>query len=227
LAIGPQPARGFDGIVAGRNGAALAHLQQLAAGLPFEGPSPPLPIYLWGAAGCGKSRLLQATVDAAEQRELHVDWVDSTLPMPWLLEARCSLLVLDGCERYDSAQQQAAFALFIESQALCVPVLAAGRCPPVDLPLREDLRTRLGWGHVFALQALGESEVRAALRSEADRRGIVLGDEVLDFLLTRFARDVGHLLGLLDKLDEFALSRQRPITLPLLRRLFEEEGQTL
>ena len=106
-------------------------------------------------------------------------------------------------------------------------MLAAGRCPPVVLPLRDDLRTRLGWGHVFALQALDEGEARAALRGEAERRGFDLGDEVLDFLLTRFSRDFAHLLGLLDKLDEFALSRQRAITVPLLKRLFEDEGQTL
>ena len=40
---------------------------------------------------------------------------------------------------------------------------AAGRLPPVDLPLRDDLRTRLAWGHVFALQMLREGETRAAL----------------------------------------------------------------
>ena len=228
LAIGPQPVRGFDAFVAGRNGAALAHLQQLvSAGLPFEGPSPPLPVYLWGPAGCGKTRLLQATADAVGQRGLHVGWFDAEAALPWSAPARGSLVVLDACERYDRDRQQAAFTLFIESQALALPVLAAGRCPPVDLPLRDDLRTRLGWGHVFALQALDEGEARAALRGEAARRGFDLGDEVLDFLLTRFSRDFAHLLGLLDKLDEFALSRQRAITVPLLRRLFEDEGQTL
>jgi hypothetical protein len=56
--------------------------------------------------------------------------------------------------------------------------------PPVDLPLREDLGTRLAWGHVFALQNLGEAESRAVLRRDADRRGIFLSDEVMDYLLT-------------------------------------------
>ena len=42
--------------------------------------------------------------------------------------------------------------------------------------MREDLRTRLGWGPTFALQPLSDPEVRAALRREADRRGILLGD---------------------------------------------------
>jgi DnaA family protein len=59
--------------------------------------------------------------------------------------------------------------------------------PPVDLPLRDDLRTRLGWGHVFALQPLAEDETRAALRRESDRRGFLLPDEVMDYLLTRMS----------------------------------------
>ena len=33
-----------------------------------------------------------------------------------------------------------------------VQIIAAGRVPPVDLPLREDLRTRLASGPTFALQ---------------------------------------------------------------------------
>lgn len=227
LAIVPQPVQGFDRVVAGRNGAVLAHLQQVVAGLPCAGLTPPLPTYLWSGGGGGKTRWLQATAEAAEQRGQPVAWYDPARPLPWRLETGASLLVLDACERFDDARQHAAFTLFIESQALAVPVLAAGRVPPTDLPLRDDLRTRLGWGHVFALHTLDECEVRAALRGEAERRGIALGDEVLDYLLTRFSRDFAHLLGLLDKLDEFALSRQRAITVPLLRRLFEEEGHSL
>jgi DnaA family protein len=37
----------------------------------------------------------------------------------------------------------------------------------------------------LALQPLGEDETRAALRREADRRGILLPDEVMDYMLTR------------------------------------------
>ena len=46
------------------------------------------------------------------------------------------------------------------------------------------------------------------LRREADRRGIFLSDEVMDYLLTRFARDLKHLMALLDRLDGFALAEQ-------------------
>ena len=90
-----------------------------------------------------------------------------------------------------------------------VQVAAAGRLPPVDLPLRDDLRTRLGWGHVFALQPLAEAETRAVLRREADRRGIFLSDEVMDHLLTRFARDLEHLMACSTAWTQFALAQQR------------------
>ena len=82
----------------------------------------------------------------------------------------------------------------------------------MDLPLREDLRTRLGWGHVFALQPLAEAEMRAALRREADRRGVFLSDEVMDYLLTRFERNLKPLMAQLDRLDRFSLANQRAIT---------------
>ena len=47
------------------------------------------------------------------------------------------------------------------------------------------------------------------LRREADRRGIFLSDDVMDYLLTRFARDLSHLMALLDRLDGFALAEHR------------------
>ena len=48
-------------------------------------------------------------------------------------------------------------------------------------------------------QPLAEAEVRAALRREADRRGVFLSDDVMDYLLTRFARDLKHLMAQLDR----------------------------
>ncbi len=45
----------------------------------------------------------------------------------------------------------------------------------------------------------------------------------MDYLLTRFRRDLGHLMALLDRLDGFALSEQRPVTVPLLKKMLAEE----
>ncbi|MEY2860897.1 MAG: hypothetical protein RL392_1355, partial [Pseudomonadota bacterium] len=100
-------------------------------------------------------------------------------------------------------------------------VLAAGEMPPADLKLRDDLRTRLGWGHIYALQLLTEPERRGVLRQAADARGVFLSDEVMDFMLTRFSRDLGSLMELLDLLDGYSLQTQRPITIPLIKSMMD------
>jgi DnaA family protein len=218
LAIGGEPLRSFDSYVPGPNGQALLHLRQLG--------SQAAPVYLWGPSGSGKTHLLQATARQVQQQGGRVAWFTPAETPPWPFDDQFALIVLDGCDAFDADQQQAAFALFVNAATPGIPVIAGGRTPPVDLPLRDDLRTRLGWGHVFALAPLGEPEARAALRREADRRGLFLSDDVMDHLLTRFARDLKSLMGLLDRLDEFALVHKRAITVPLLRQMLAEEGAT-
>ena len=216
LGLTPDPAQRFDSFVAGANAAVLEHLRALTL--------PSAPVYLWGLPGCGKTHLLRAMVNEREQHGERAAWFTAGDATPWQFDEAWSLIVFDDCERFDALQQQAAFSLFVQASPLGLQIAAAGRVPPVDLPVREDLRTRLGWGHVFALQPLAEDHVRAVLRREADRRGVFLSDEVMGYLLTRFARDLKHLMTLLDRLDGFALSQQRAVTVPLLKRMLSEEG---
>jgi DnaA-homolog protein len=215
LPIGPAPLKTFDSFVVGSNAAALAHLRTV----PQRTSAP---LYLWGPTGSGKTHLLRALTCG-----LQAGWFDSATPPPWSFDDAWSLIVLDGCHAFDDTQQQSAFALFIDAASHGTQVAASGSMPPVDLPLRDDLRTRLGSGPVFAISPLGETDARAVLLQEADRRGIVLSGDVMSFLMTRFSRDLKHLMALLDRLDEFALAEHRHVTVPLLKKLFEEEGATL
>ena len=118
-------------------------------------------------------------------------------------------------------QQHAAFNWFVNAQTHQRWVLGAGDAPPAGLKVREDLRTRLGWGHVFGLKVLSEPERRSVLRRSADARGVFLSDEVMDFMLTRFSRDLGSLMELLDLIDTYALQTKRAITVPLIRSMME------
>ncbi len=215
LAIGPVPLKTFANFVVGPNAVAAAHVRTL----PQRASAP---LYLWGPSGSGKSHLLHALT-----HELRTGWFDSATPPPWQFSDAWSLIVLDGCEAFDEAQQHSAFALFIDAASQGTQIAASGSVPPVDLPLREDLRTRLGSGLVFSLAPLDEADARAVLHREADRRGILLSDDVVFFLMTRFSRDLKHLMAMLDRLDEFALAEHRAVTVPLLKKMFEEEGSLL
>jgi DnaA family protein len=209
----------FDGFVPGANTAAMQHLRRLG-----RGSAALAPLYLWGPEGSGKTHLLQALVHERQLAGERVGWFNAADPVPWEVDEGWTLVVMDDCDRLDALHQQAAFAAFIDAATFQVQVVAAGRVPPVDLPVREDLRTRLGWGDVFALQPLTEREARATLQHEAQRRGIELTDDVMDYLLNHFDRDLKHLMTLLDRLDGFALAQRRAVTVPLLRRMLAEEG---
>jgi DnaA family protein len=231
LAWPPLPP--FAGFLPGDNALVVAQLREQAW--------PGVPVYLWGPAGAGKTQLLRELRARAQDEGRVWQWFDASTPLPWTLADEAALVLLDGVESWCPEQQHAAFTLFVEAASragdaaaragagaaagrLGVQFASAGRVPPVDLDVRDDLRTRLGWGPVHAVQPLAEGDTRMALQYEARRRGIVLGDEVLDYLLTRFARDLKSLMHLLHRLDGFALAEKRAVTVPLLKRMLDEEG---
>jgi len=217
LAWDPLPP--FAGFLAGDNAAVVAQLR--------EQPWPGAPVYLWGPAGSGKTQLLHELQARAREAGLVAQWFDAASSPPWELADDAALVLLDGVDQFGPAQQHAAFTLFVEAATRPgVQFASAGRLPPVDLVVREDLRTRLGWGPVHAVRPLAESDTRDALHREARRRGIMLGDEVLDYILARFARDLKSLMHLLHRLDGFALAEKRAVTVPLLRRMLDEERST-
>lgn len=214
LAIALDSQRSFESFIVGSNRASFEqfcrHRQSSA------------PVYLWGPSGSGKTHLLEALAQAQQARGAQLGWFDAAAPLPWVFDDAWRLLVLDDCQAFSVDQQQAAFALFVEATGQGATVLAAGRLPPVDLPLRDDLRTRLGWGLVLSLQPLGEADARAALRLDAERRGLFLSDDVLDYLLTRFERDLKSLMRLLERMDQFAWVHKRGITVPALKKMLLE-----
>ncbi len=223
LDIGLATAPAFSNFFAGPNNAALSYLQ-LWAGSPLRSP---VPTYLWGEPGSGKTHLLQAAVGTLQQQGARIGWLDASIMEPPEFNEAWVAVILDDCHLYTAVQQQAAFNWFVNavSSADGQPrgVLAAGSLPPADLQLRNDLRSRLGWGHVYELHALSEPERRGVLRAQADARGIFLSDEVISFVLNRFSRDLSSLVQLLDQLDGYALQTQRAITVPLIKAMLDSE----
>ncbi|OSZ67598.1 DnaA regulatory inactivator Hda [Hydrogenophaga sp. IBVHS2] len=223
LDIGLAPVPTLSNFVPVGNEAALEHLR-LWSGSPTRSP---VPTFLWGAGGSGKTHLLLAVREAFREHGARVGWMDASTLNPPDYDESWEAVLLDDCHLFTAAQQAMAFNWFVHAQTppqgSARWVLAAGALPPSDLQLREDLRTRLGWGHVFQLHALGETERRAVLRRAADERGVFLSDEVMDFMLNRFSRDLSSLMMLLDQLDAYALRTQRAITIPLIRSMLENE----
>lgn len=223
LDIGLSTRPSLDSFFSGPNEAALSHLRLWTSG----GTRAPVPTYLWGESGSGKTHLLQAVHSALSEQGLQVGWLDAHTWNPPEFNEDWVAVLMDDVHLYDLTQQHTAFNWFVNALTPRTGsprwVLAAGNLPPADLPLRDDLRTRLGWGHVYGLALLDEPERRAVLRREADARGLFLSDEVMSYMLSRFSRDLGSLMQLLDHLDHYALQTQRALTIPLVRAMLENE----
>lgn len=217
LATGPT----LKSFFTGPNEAALRHLDLWVSEKASSATRSPVPTYLWGSAGSGKTHLLKAVQEALREQGAVVGWLDASVLEPPEFNENWAAVLMDDVHLYTSVQQQAAFNWFINAQTQQRWVLGAGALPPADLPLRDDLRTRLGWGHVFQLHVLSEPERRAVLRQAADARGVFMSDEVMDFMLTRFSRDLGSLMELLDLIDGYALQTKRAITIPLIKSMMD------
>src|SRR5574343_375014 len=147
LATGPTLGNYF----AGANEAALQHLRLWVGQGSQQATRAPVPTFLWGAPGSGQSHLLKAVASALREQGASVGWLDPSMPARPEFDERWAAVLLDDVHLYSTAQQALAFNWFVNatSPGSGAPrwVLAAGSVPPADLPLRDDLRTRLGWGH--------------------------------------------------------------------------------
>lgn len=219
LSIRFRDGMGFAEFVPGRNLEAVQHLQDTFA----AGQS----VYLWGAAGTGKTHLLQATCRLAAARGETVVYVplrrrDELAPA--LLEGleALALVGIDDIDAVagDATWESALFHLYNRARErggrLALSGAAAPRALGLGLP---DLATRLGWGLVFHLHPLDDADKAQALRLRARARGMDMPEAVARYLLQRHARDLGALFTLLERLDRASLAAQRRLTVPFVREI--------
>jgi DnaA regulatory inactivator Hda len=202
----------LENFVVGRNAEAVAALRGA-----LEGRGERF-VYLWGAAGAGRSHLLQSL--AARGARHGGEFVAVPAFDPTVL-----VYAADDVDRYDEVQQQRLFVLLNEVRSHPeARLVAAGNAAPAQLALRDDIRTRLAWGLVYHLHALTDEEKSQALLAHGASRGLALAPDVVAFLLSRLPRDMRTLTAVLDALDTHALAQQRALTVPLIREWLRESA---
>lgn len=211
LDLSPTPHPGFDNFLARHNREITAALND-EQGERF--------IYLWGEPGCGKTHLLQAWIAHAEMLGRASIYLDGKVdPLPDFAR-EASFIAVDHVDELAPDDQIMLFSIYNSlKESGEGRLLMAGRQPPMLAQVRDDLRTRLGWGLVFEVKALSDDDKLAALRQHAAERQLSIGDDVFRYLLTHWRRDLSSLIAMLDMLDRYSLALRRPITVPLVKNV--------
>jgi DnaA family protein len=184
-------------------------------------------LYIWGAEGCGRSHLLQATCHAAPESNqtafyLPLDQIASFSPEILQGLENISVVCLDDIEQVAGNQvwEEALFHLFNRIRANGNHLIVAADTPPTQLKINlPDLKSRLTWGIVYQLHALNDEHKLAALQLRAQGRGLDLDQPVGKFLLRRCPRNMAQLFQTLEQLDQASMVQQRRLTIPFVKEV--------
>jgi len=188
-------------------------------------------MFLSGAAGSGKSHLCWAACRLSSEVGNAPTYVPLRRPgvAHTLLSGvpESGLVCLDDIDAVadDSDWNQRLFSL-LEHHYLQgkVRLIVTARQPAAELEFKlADLLSRLKLLAGFRVQSLNDAEKINALQSRAQRRGMQIDVEVVDYIMSRFSRDTHALFAFLDRIDVDSISRQRKITIPFVRSVL---GQT-
>jgi len=197
----------------------IAQLRAIAVGARADW------IFLAGASGSGKTHLALSLCAAAEQAGRRAAYLPLLAAAGRLREALESLeghevIALDGVDAIAGNREDevALFDFHNRARAAGVALLYTARAMPDGLPLGlPDLRSRLSQCVRIALPVLDDAGRAAVLRERAQRRGLVIDDAAIEWLLTHSGRELGALVAVLDRLDRESLAAKRRITVPFLR----------
>jgi DnaA family protein len=182
-------------------------------------------IGLWGGVDSGKTHLLNACAHYA--RHCHVSFhlfdalqlIDADANSFCGFPAGCVIGVdnidmLAGNRAWEEQFYQLINRVKVAEYRFVFSLSRNPRDTGFRLP---DLKSRLMWGLLIALESTNDAQLIKVLKGRADLLGLKLSDEVVNYLLSHFSRKLSEQMKLLYKLDQASLSRKRKITIPLIK----------
>jgi chromosomal replication initiation ATPase DnaA len=209
LELGHRPALGrADFLLAPCNADAVAWLDRWP-----RWPAPALALY--GPAGAGKSHLAQ--VFAARSGARVLDGLAlATERLPELLGAAPAAVVDDANE----AAVEPLLHLYNLLAERRGHLLVIAREPPARWGIAlADLRSRLLAAPAVAVREPDDALIGALLVKLFADRQLTVSEDVVQYLMPRLERSFAAATAAVAALDRAALAEQRPVTVPLARRI--------
>lgn len=226
LSFAPREVFNFASFVSGDNQLVVTMIKQLAE------TSGERQLYLWSGKGQGKSHLLQAACHFASKQNASACYLPVSEIIAQSVDIfedleQLDLICLDDVHLLagDVAWEVALFDLINRVRAGTGRLLMSADRAPENLAVQlPDLRSRLVWGPVFQLQALSDADKREALQLRAQLSGLELTENVADYLLRHYPRDLFGLFERLDRLDTAAMAMQRRLTIPFVKTVLGQSA---
>lgn len=221
LSLGTVPSSSFETFLCGvDNSNAVSALKALCDGALNEKQ-----LFFWGEPCSGKTHLLSAACQHFAARGFQVAYLTGELASN--SEAlsgmeQADLLCIDDVHLLHASAEESLFHCINRCRDADTRLIFASGQPIDELGIvLPDLKTRLTWGLVFQLHTLSDDELPDALNLLLGARAMEVGDEVIDYVLRRYPRNMAALHSLVEQLDQATLSEHRKVTIPLVKRLSE------
>ncbi len=196
------------------------------------------PLFIHGASGLGKTHLEQGLAFAFKERypKAKVEYVrceqftndyirackDGSLDAFRVKMRHPDLLLIDDIHFLSKGQmlltKDELFSTFNELSESGKKVVITSDASPRDIKyLEERFIQRFAGGLVVALKKPDEDVRREVVRSKARAQDVVLGDDIVEYVVAHITDNVRELEGAVNKLVQFAKSFKRPIDLHAAR----------
>ncbi len=213
-----RPALGLDDfLVAAPNADAVAWIDRWP-----DWPAPAMVIC--GAEGAGKTHLVNVFLEATRGRLIGPDTIAADDIDTVIGDSRA--LAVDGLDAVvaeSPALEEAVLHLYNLAREADVKLLLTALTPPARWRLSlKDLSSRLNAAPVATINPPDDALLAALLVKQFGDRQIAVSQEVIAYMTSRMTRSFEGARYLVEQVDRLALSEKRAVTIPLVRRVFDE-----
>ena len=179
-------------------------------------PNWPLPqVVVCGDEGCGKTHMARSLLGIYISPENYRQYDQLTL-----VQSK-SLLIIDDYDRFDDESWLFhLFNLIKEHQGHAV--YFSKQTPSSHLFNLPDLASRLRSLPCLTIQEPDDDLFRQLLKKELYNKGIICGDEIMEYIYRRFDRSYETIHNLVQLIDDKTLNHQRSLSLPFFKEILGE-----
>ncbi|MCB1284142.1 MAG: chromosomal replication initiator protein DnaA [Microthrixaceae bacterium] len=196
------------------------------------------PLFVYGAAGLGKTHLLQAIAHYVNQNypAYRVRYISTETLLNEFIDAirhnkqaefkrryrEIDVLLVDDVqfmEGKDQLQEEFFHTFNTLHQANRQIVLSSDRPPDAVATLEDRLRSRFKWGLVTDIQPPDFETRLAILRKKAEQGNVAIPSSVLEFIVEHVTNNIRELEGALNRVTAYAALHQTDLTIEDAQRV--------